>query len=127
MARLKDQALIHLDLAEALCDSNASQTSSVAHEIEPTRKMLKDKIFYRPVSNDEMRAVVAAMANEFRGTAHWYRCVNGHPFTVAHCGAPVETSRCPECGETVGGQDHEATEGVTHAGDIERQFGDMHL
>ena len=127
MGRLKEQALIHLDLAEETCNDNPSQTSSVAHEIELTRKMLRDMVLYRPVSSDEMRAVVAAMANEFQGTGHWYRCVNGHPFTVAQCGRPMGTARCPECGATAGGQDHRAAEGVTQAQDIERRFGDLHL
>ena len=89
--------------------------------------MLRDMVLYRPVSSDEMRAVVAAMANEFQGTGHWYRCVNGHPFTVDQCGRPMETARCPECGATAGGQDLLAADGVTQAQDIERQFGDLHL
>lgn len=125
MDRLKDEALTHLDFAQTLCDFNASQTNSVSHEIEPVRKMLQDSVFYQPVSNDEMRAVVAAMTNDFRGTGHWYRCRNGHLFTVGECGMPMQTSRCPQCGETVGGQNHRAVEGVTHANDIERQFGGM--
>ena len=127
MERLKDEALEHLDLAEALCNSNASQTSSVSHEIDAIRKMLRDSVFYQPVSSDEMRAVVAAMANEFGVTGHWYRCVNGHPFTVGECGGPMQTSRCPECGQPVGGQNHLAAAGVTHAGDVESEFGRMSI
>jgi hypothetical protein len=125
MGRLKDEAIKHLDLAEALCNSNASQTSSVVHEIEPIRKMLRDSVFYQPVSSDEMRAVVAAMANEFRVDGHWYRCVNGHPFTVGECGGPMQTSRCPQCGEAVGGENHLVVHGVTRAEDIESEFGRM--
>jgi hypothetical protein len=99
----------------------------VVHEIEPTRKMLRETVFYTPVSSDEMKTVVAAMASDFRGTGHWHRCVNGYHFTVGECGMPMETSRCPQCGETVGGEEHQAAEGVTHARDIEQDFGGMRI
>jgi hypothetical protein len=35
------------------------------------------------LASSEMGMVVRAMAKEFRGTGHWYRCANGHPFTIA--------------------------------------------
>lgn len=82
--------------------------------------MLRESTFYQPVTSDEMQKVVAAMTREFRGTGNWYRCRNGHPFTVGECGMPMQTARCPQCGEVVGGQSHQAAEGVTRAGDIER-------
>lgn len=78
-------------------------------------------------SESEMRMVVAAMAKEFSGTGHWYRCANGHPFTVGECGMPMERAMCPACGAPVGGQSHRPAEGVQHAGDIERDFGGMSL
>lgn len=36
---------------------------------------------------------------------------------------PMELARCPECGAQVGGQDHNAVEGVRSAADFEGQFG----
>lgn len=75
----------------------------------------------------EMRMVVEAMAKELSGTEHWYRCVNGPPFTVGECGMPMETSHCPQCGSAIGGQGHRSVDGVTHAGDIERDFGNVLL
>lgn len=122
MVQLKAQAISHLDLAETLWKDNATQTISISHELEPTRKMLQDTVLYNPVTSDEMRAVVSAMTADFQGTGHWYRCVNGHPFTVGECGAPMQTSRCPQCGETVGGQEHRNATGVTHANDIEQRI-----
>ncbi|KAK3366563.1 hypothetical protein B0H63DRAFT_405475 [Podospora didyma] len=59
------------------------------------------------------------MRKEFLGTGHWYRCTNGHPFTVGECGMPMEMARCPECGAAVGGQNHAPTEGVRRAEDID--------
>jgi len=40
------------------------------------------------------KEVMSAMAREFRGSGHWYTCVNGHPFTVGECGMPMEQARC---------------------------------
>ena len=36
----------------------------------------------------------------------WYQCPNGHAYTIGECGLPMEESRCPECGEKIGGRDH---------------------
>lgn len=38
---------------------------------------------------------------------------------------PMEQARCPQCGATIGGQNHRAVEGVAHARDIEQQFGQL--
>lgn len=89
--------------------------------------MLNDGTFYALVTDAEMLAVVAAMAREFSGTGHWYRCENGHPYTIGECGGPMATSRCPQCGAAVGGQHHELTQGNTRASDLEGQFDNMAL
>lgn len=123
---LRTQARQRLEQARVFCAEH-SQARTVASEIEEIEKMLRESTFYQPITSDEMQKVVAAMTREFRGTGHWYRCRNGHPFTVGECGMPMQTARCPQCGEVVGGQHHQAAEGVTHAGDIERQFGNMRL
>ena len=39
----------------------------------------------------------------------------------------METSRCPQCGAPVGGQSHQAVDGVTRAADLEEEFGQMNL
>ncbi|THX89161.1 hypothetical protein D6D05_01461 [Aureobasidium pullulans] len=103
------------------------QACVVQSEIEEVEKMLRESTFYSPVTNEEMKNVVAAMAREFRGTGHWYRCENGHPFTVGECGMPMQTACCPQCGGLIGGQSHQPAAGVTHANDLERDFGNMRL
>jgi hypothetical protein len=70
---------------------------------------------------------VAAMSKEFSGTGHWYRCANGHPFTIGECGMPMETTRCPQCNAPIGGQSHVPAAGVQSAGDIEREFGNLRV
>ncbi|CAJ2511696.1 Uu.00g073210.m01.CDS01 [Anthostomella pinea] len=115
-----------LDSADKVCKSfvgkDVNPTKGLKDEIVDVRRMLN-----KGVSTSEMKMVVAAMAREFSGTGHWYRCVNGHPFTVGECGMPMQLARCPACGAGIGGQNHQATAGVEHARDIEEDFGNMHL
>ncbi|KAI1205905.1 uncharacterized protein F4807DRAFT_246245 [Annulohypoxylon truncatum] len=125
---LKEKASERLALARGLVEKYESQTQGLSAELEATEKMIRDNVFYEPVSADEMRAVYEAMTREFRGTGHWYNCENGHPFTVGECGMPMEQARCPECGAAVGGYDHRPVDGVRHADDIEnlaRGIGEM--
>lgn len=116
-----------LDQAKSLCNQYQSQTQGLTTEIEGAEKMLRGTTFYTTVTNEERMAVIAAMAREFRGTGHWYYCVNGHPFTIGECGMAMQRSVCPECGAPVGGQNHQAVEGVTHATDLEGSFAQMGL
>lgn len=123
MTALVDRAHDQLHLARTICNSHPGQTRGMPAEVSEAEKMLREATFYAPVTNLEKEAVYAAMAQSFRGTGHWYYCVNGHPFTVGDCGMPMETATCPQCGATVGGTDHQAAAGVTRATDMEAQFG----
>ncbi|KAH0285979.1 hypothetical protein KCU62_g7088, partial [Aureobasidium sp. EXF-3399] len=123
---LRSQAKQRLEQARIFCAEH-SQARTAAHEIETVEKMLRESTFYSPVTNKEMEDVVNAMAREFRGTGHWYRCRNGHPFTVGECGGPMVESVCPQCDEPVGGRNHQAAEGVTIARDLETGFSNMRL
>ena len=90
-----------------------------SRENSPWRDLLRtcDK------SGKSSRVQYKAMAQSFQGTGHWYYCPNGHPFTVCECGMPMQTSRCPHCGASVGGSDNQAVEGVTRATDFEAELG----
>ena len=37
----------------------------------------------------------------------WYQCPNGHAYVIGECGLAMIESRCPECGEKIGGKDHQ--------------------
>lgn len=124
---LLQEARRHLQLAHLVCNKYPGQTRGMRNEVEEVEKMLRGSTFYLPVSNEEKAAVFAAMAQDFRGTGHWYYCENGHPFTIGECGMPMETSRCPQCGAPVGGRDHQVVGGVSHATDLERQFGGLRI
>ncbi|XP_065503793.1 E3 ubiquitin-protein ligase RNF213 [Caloenas nicobarica] len=56
---------------------------------------------------------IMAQARAWQGLTalRWYACPNGHPCTVGECGRPVETSRCLDCGVSVGGMYHKALPG----------------
>lgn len=123
---LRTRAKVRLEEARILCAEH-SQALPVAVEIGEVEKMLRENTFYSPVTSKEMEDVVNAMAREFSGIGHWYRCRNGHPFTVGECGGPMVESICPQCGAPVGGRHHQAAEGVTRAPDLETEFGNMRL
>ncbi|TVY17442.1 E3 ubiquitin-protein ligase [Lachnellula arida] len=122
LTQLLDEAREHLTEARRVCVEYSGQTAGMQEEVSDVEKMLRDSTFYLPVSNDEKAAVYAAMAQGFSGTGHWYYCENNHPFTIGECGMPMQTSRCPQCGSPVGGQNHQAVGGVTRATDLEEQF-----
>ncbi|KAI4145818.1 MAG: hypothetical protein LQ340_006150 [Diploschistes diacapsis] len=122
MTTLVDRAKDHLHLARTICNAHPGQTAGMLAEVSEAERMLRDATFYAPVTNAEKAAVYAAMAQSFQGTGHWYYCANGHPFTVGECGMPMETSRCPQCGATVGGTHHRPAAGVTRAADLEADF-----
>jgi len=109
----------HVEIAKDICTKNPTQTKGMLEEIEQAEKSLRDSTFYTVVSSEERMAVVKAMATEFHGTGHWYYCENGHPFTIGECGMPMQLARCPECNAQVGGQQHRAVDGITHATDLE--------
>ena len=121
------EAREQLVLAEDICKQRPRSTSGMLEQITLIRRMLDDGVFYTVVDSDEKRQVFEAMAQEFRGTGHWYTCVNGHPFTVGECGMPMQTSRCPQCNATVGGQSHQPAEGVTRDEAFEREFGQLRV
>ncbi|KAF5338164.1 hypothetical protein D9758_014722 [Tetrapyrgos nigripes] len=67
-------------------------------------RSLKSETFYEPVSLDEKISIVRAF--NFSHTGHFYTCRNGHVFVIGECGGAMQASRCPECGEPVGGSSH---------------------
>ncbi|KAF4141380.1 AAA domain [Phytophthora infestans] len=80
----------------------------------------RSSTFYQEVSVDEMRAIKTAMQAEFRGSGHWYRCENGHSYSIGECGMAMEETHCPECGARVGGQDHRLVQGSSHDSQMDR-------
>ncbi|KAI1085704.1 hypothetical protein F5B20DRAFT_519390 [Whalleya microplaca] len=121
---LKSDAMAHLEKARAIIATTPS-TATLEPEVTDAQTFLQEGTFYSTVSADEMRSVYRAMAAEFSGTGHWYTCENNHPFTVGECGMPMQLARCPECGASVGGQNHRPAGGVRHATEVEELARDV--
>lgn len=79
----------------------------------------RPSVFYQAVSDEERRQVVGSFT-EYSHRGHWYTCPNGHIFTIADCGGAVTTSRCNECGATIGGSGHQIAAGVRQATNLEQ-------
>lgn len=45
----------------------------------------------------------------------WYRCPNGHLYCIGECGGAMERSKCPDCGVTVGGDNHTVVSSSSHS------------
>lgn len=89
--------------AEAAVEKMREESKEVVQSI-------RTGTFYQPVGLEEQRMAIKAMG--FGATGHWFRCRNGHPFAIGDCGGAMEISRCPECGESIGGTDHRLLDNV---------------
>ena len=49
----------------------------------------------------------SVVASTFSCTWLRFQCKNGHPYAVGECGGAMRRSTCPECGEVIGGANHE--------------------
>eukprot|EP00966_Prymnesium_polylepis_P239747 5544122-Prymnesium_polylepis.3 len=65
-------------------------------------------MFVPTMAGDEFAMILAA--SDFVG---WYKCPNGHPYSVGNCTMPMQLARCPACNAPIGGQNHSAVAGVT--------------
>jgi hypothetical protein len=43
----------------------------------------------------------------WNGQGHAMRCPNGHVYFIGECGGAMQVGRCPDCGEAVGGANHQ--------------------
>ncbi|KAE8381131.1 hypothetical protein BDV26DRAFT_256154 [Aspergillus bertholletiae] len=120
---LRRDASNALKRCEALLARHQGTLGFLEDDIEKAKRLLSGGTFYSFVTTKEKRQVFEAMATQFSGTGHWYYCRNSHPFTIGECGMPMEAARCPQCGEGVGGHNHELLDGVRRADDIEQEYG----
>ena len=64
-------------------------------------KKLEDLCNYFPkLHREEIISVLEAASGA------WFKCQNGHIYTVGECGRPMEESICPECKSKIGGINH---------------------
>ena len=118
--------LVHLSAS-----SMAAESGSQLHFMRRllfTPEELKEN-FWPTMPDDPlhmaMQALMAVGAD--RGANRWFTCPNGHPFAIGQCGGAMEEARCPECGEKIGGRDHNLVStnkviGKTEGGDDKALF-----
>ncbi|PVI08317.1 NFX1-type zinc finger-containing protein 1 [Periconia macrospinosa] len=112
------QAKELLKQAQTLCEEPFQNADQLKKCVEENIAIL-GREWYEEVTPEELAEIKKAMVSGRGGIAthsgHWYDCANGHPFAIGECGMPMQVARCPECGAAVGGQSHQAVEGVTRA------------
>jgi len=50
--------------------------------------------------------------------AKFYKCSNGHLYTIGNCTEPAVTGKCPTCGDIIGGTNHQLAAGNSAASDL---------
>ncbi|XP_021964846.2 NFX1-type zinc finger-containing protein 1-like [Folsomia candida] len=55
------------------------------------------------ISDGERIKILGALG---MGKGHWFKCRNGHIYSIGDCGGAMETGKCNECGAAIGGQSH---------------------
>ncbi|KAI5116801.1 hypothetical protein M0805_007013 [Coniferiporia weirii] len=83
-------------------------SSAILEEWKDLGSTLHDNAVYSPLTCDEKKQTVSAFMSgwDFSHSGHFYACSNGHAFIIGECGGTMETARCPECSETIGGTSH---------------------
>ena len=77
---------------------------------------ISEKYFVNGLSKEERLKIVDAVGLT---KGHWFKCPKGHFYCIGECGGAMETSKCPECGSVIGGQNHSLADGNAHAGEID--------
>jgi hypothetical protein len=117
-----------LRLAHSRCIiSWCSDTSQVRTEVKELLSWVLEQTLFESFKNEAMalisetetpsKRIIAEIVKamdvrnggyDYGGssTSHWFECRNGHPYFIGECGRAMVISRCIECGEQVGGQDH---------------------
>lgn len=78
---------------------NLARVEQVKSAVIKARKEQEQKVV-----TDVIRIVTRNEVNNQGG--HWFLCPNGHPYMIADCGGAMVESKCPDCGEQVGGSQH---------------------
>ena len=104
--------------SEWLVENVKSPMKALMDEWASLERSLRMETFYEPISLQEKISIVKAL--DFSHTGHFYNCPNGHPFVIGECGGAMETARCPECGEPVGGNSHNLLGTNSRATDLEQ-------
>lgn len=96
--------------------------NEVSDVIEKLKKALKSNAH---LTAEEMKMINLAMQKSYyKGASaqgHWFKCRNGHTYTITECGGAMETAKCPVdgCGAVIGGSNHRYAEGQQLASEMD--------
>merc|ERR1712129_298298 len=82
---------------------------NIINDILSDIEVIKAKINKRISDNlfeNVKNGMVSAMSSELGGKGHWFKCSKGHYYVIGECGGAMETAKCPECDEVIGGSQH---------------------
>ena len=79
-------------------------------------RLMSNKYSVDGLSKEERIKIIAAIGLT---KGHWFKCPKGHYYCIGECGGAMEIAKCPECGSTIGGQNHALATGNVHAGEID--------
>ena len=85
-------------------------------EIRKLIRKMSTKYEVDGISEKERLEIVTAIG---LSKGHWFKCPKGHYYCIGECGGAMEKSTCPECGSTIGGQNHTLETGNVHAGEMD--------
>ncbi|CAF0975352.1 unnamed protein product [Rotaria sordida] len=64
--------------------------------------------------NERERIAIVSAFNLSKG--RWFLCPKGHPYIITECGGANQESQCPDCGEQIGGKNHQVLATNRHFG-----------
>jgi hypothetical protein len=101
---------------------NKDEIPNVVKEIQTWLTKLPQNTTFGMITVEEEREIFQVVQTTIRGSGHWYRCPNGHLYVIGECGMAMQTSRCNECGESIGGDSHTLLSTNTHSRDFEERM-----
>ena len=90
-----------VDTALAIADGEWAVVASVIENVSREVGII-------PLTPEERNDIVKSF-NLSKG--RWFKCRNGHIYIITECGGAMQTSKCPECQEMIGGSNHKLAEG----------------
>ena len=95
-----------------ICTLSVAEYNSSMSYIEDVKK----KYHLVGIAPWEKQMILTAMHAK---PGSWYKCRNGHIYNIGECGGAMVRSRCPECGATIGGSNHQLHSDNVHDGEFD--------
>lgn len=91
-----------------LLDAGKRLSQEEADDIEASINRIRKECGLEGLTPEERVMIVKAMAFS---QGHWFKCRNGHIYAIGECGGAMQEAKCPDCEATIGGTNHQLTQG----------------